>query len=410
MRIWGVIRKTLPSLAKQARALLILIAAGAAILLVLQAVLAQSATKTSDLLTGDLALRTIELDSSLPNGMPTPLTAAQQDQIAADPRVQDVQAWLQVGVQVTDDRFPLAPAPVLWMTPRISAVQPPEIGADSSAGSGSVLAADDVLLPSMWEGESLQGLVGSDLSISYTVKTAPDAGESRARTVHVAGVYDETLQGLDGPSAIYAPPALVLELSALRESGNVADFETTYAYPKVFVTVSDLADVDAVRRDLTADGFAVGTLSRSDNLPGVVQFLTIVSAGISALLLIFSLGCGLSIGASLTRYRQREIGLYRALGWSRRKLSLQYSAQLGLLGLIAGVGGTLVGVGLSLVVSVLLRDATFWGLSFSSALEVPAAPWLVLTALAPTVGLLLGAVVPLVRAVRLDPDTALRDV
>ncbi|QCQ15848.1 FtsX-like permease family protein [Microbacterium sp. RG1] len=101
------------------------------------------------------------------------------------------------------------------------------------------------------------------------------------------------------------------------------------------------------------------------------EFLTIVSAGISALLLIFSLGCGLSLGALLTRYRQREIGLYRALGWSRRKLSLQDSAQLGLLGLIAGVGGTLVGVGLSLVVSILLRGATFWGLSFSSALEVP---------------------------------------
>lgn len=410
MSIWGVIRKTLPSFAKQARALLILIGAGAAILLLLQAVLAQSAAKTSDLLTGDTALRTIELDSSLPNGSPTQLTAAQQDKIAADPRVEEVQTWLQVGIQVSDDRFPLAPAPVLWMTPRISSVQPPAIGTDSQDGPDSALGLNDVLLPSTLEGESLDGLVSSDLTISYTVKTAPDSGESRIRTVHVAGVYDETLQGLDGPSAIYASDALVLELSAQREGGNIADFETTYAFPKAFVTVSALKDVEAVRRDLTAEGFAVGTLSRSENLPGVIQFLTLVSTGISALLVVFSLGCGFSIGASLTRFRQREIGLYRALGWSRRRLSVQYSAQLGLLGLIAGVVGTLAGIALSLIASVLLRDSTLWGLSFSSTVEIPTTSWLALTALAPAMGLLIGAALPLGKAARLDPDEALREV
>lgn len=410
MTMWNVIRKTLPSFAGQARALLILIGVGAAILLLLQAVLAHNAAKTSYRLTSDAALRTIELDSSLPNGTPNQLTSAQQKRIAADPRVEEVHAWLQVGIQVSDDRFPLAPAPVLWMTPRISSVQPPELGVDTQTRSVLGLGAEDVLIPSTLERESLEELVGSDITISYTVKTGPDSGESRKRSVHVAGVYDESLQGLDGPAAVYAPEALVFELSALREGGNVADFETTYAFPKAFVTVSALGDVEGVRRDLTADGFAVGTLSRSDNLPGVVQFLTIVSTGISALLVVFSLGCGFSIGASLTRYRRREIGLYRALGWSRRRLSVQYGAQLGLLGLMAGVAGAFAGIVLSVVASLLLRDSTFWGPSFSSTVEIPAASWLALTALAPAAGLLVGAVVPLSRAVRLDPDEALRDV
>ncbi|MGI5225734.1 ABC transporter permease [Actinoallomurus sp. CA-142502] len=112
-------------------------------------------------------------------------------------------------------------------------------------------------------------------------------------------------------------------------------------------------------------------------------------------LVIGAIGIGNTTLVSVIE-RRHEIGLRRAIGASRRAILGQFLLESSLLGLLGGIGGTIVGVDLTVVVSL--------AKSWTAAIPV----WLV--AAGPVTGILVGllaGIYPAAKAARVEPIAAL---
>lgn len=131
------------------------------------------------------------------------------------------------------------------------------------------------------------------------------------------------------------------------------------------------------------------------------RFLTIV--GLLALL-IGGIGIVNTMQVSLSR-RRVEIAMLKTSGYRRRDLYSMFALEAGMLGLTGGVFGTLVGVGLSALVRVLVERVFFLNITFHLSVLT------VLTGVA--VGFvtsLIFALLPIVRAAGIRPQAILRDL
>ena len=134
-------------------------------------------------------------------------------------------------------------------------------------------------------------------------------------------------------------------------------------------------------------------------------FIGIIGGVISA---VFSLGA--IIGAMITMYssvanRVREIGILRALGFSRRAIFLAFVRECLLVGFVGGVLGVIAALGLSLVRFATTNFSTFSEVAFGFTMTPKIACFGILFALA--MGLIGGAL-PAWRASRLQIVEALR--
>ena len=179
---------------------------------------------------------------------------------------------------------------------------------------------------------------------------------------------------------------------------------------RAFVRVDDPEQVEDVQRRLSGMGYAVNSVaSQMRALGGLFQVLSGAVWVCGVLMVLGCLGLGAAVGSSWVRQRRREIGLLRAIGWERSRVGWALLAELALLGAVAGLVGIGLGILGSAVGSAVLSGQNVEQLPVD-AWQLPPSTTVLLAALLVPLCVCLGGLASILRASRVDPDEALRDL
>jgi putative ABC transport system permease protein len=179
--------------------------------------------------------------------------------------------------------------------------------------------------------------------------------------------------GIDKPNAIYI-------------SASSAD-----DIPKITAEVKSI-----LLKRITEDDFTVQTQEQAlSTISQITGVLTLALGGIAAIsLLVGGIGVMNIMLVSVTE-RTREIGLRKALGAKAKDIRNQFLIEALTLSGLGGVIGIILGIGLSLLISLFFTTSvTLWSVALSFGFSM-------------LVGVVFG-VTPAIRASKLDPITALR--
>jgi len=243
-----------------------------------------------------------------------------------------------------------------------------------------------------------------------------EQGRTTTRTVRlrVGGVLAE--RGGQDDYSIYMALNDIEELNAWF-SGTRPDRRREGYTEVLVITEMDPAVALAVEREITRDGFFA--FSASSVLSGLNTTFLIIQAvlgGIGAIaLIVAAIGIANTMIMSVME-RTREIGVLKAVGATNRDVMSIFITEAGTIGLLGGV----VGVGFGALVTRIIDFFAVNSIRAQNAAQgiadtggpesiaiIPA--WLVLLAIgvAVIVGLAAG-IIPALRAVQLDPVTALK--
>lgn len=191
----------------------------------------------------------------------------------------------------------------------------------------------------------------------------------------------------------FAPLATVQDLTRITDAVTLA-----------FVTVEPGADADEVAVEIGRQVPEVVTIANADEYQQIDSGFTLIDAANTAISLLAVVIGGIGVMNTMVMSifeRTREIGVLRAVGWSKRRVMRMILLESVLLCLLAAVLGALLGVLVSRLVTLIPAVGNFIEPSYPLSVFVRAA----------LVGLvvgLLGAIYPALRATRLRPMEALR--
>lgn len=259
------------------------------------------------------------------------------------------------------------------------------------------------------EAPNLQGQ-----TLQLVLSRISESGETAERTVRlrVAGVMSAS--GGDRDVAIYLPLRDVQDLNtwATGQRPN----RNREGYQQALVKVASTEVATAVEQAITAQGFFVFSFQTVlDSINTVFLIIQAIVGSIGGLAL-FVAAFGIANTMVMSIYeRTREIGLMKAVGASNRDVMLIFLAEAGTIGLIGGVGGVIAGVILAQVGNFVGRQLLLAQIAQSGGSPeglntlVYTPLWLPVFAIAfaTLVGVVSG-IYPALRAIRLDPITALR--
>ena len=232
-------------------------------------------------------------------------------------------------------------------------------------------------------GMQLAGRLGLNLGDSLPIRRG-----SEKLAVQVVGIV-ETGGDEDGQLFIPLPSAQQLlgkpgmlssiEVSAVAERRPLQEIAGAMekAIPEARVrVVGQIADAEA------------STLGKVRVLVGLVAALVLLASGLAVA----------STMAASVMERTREIGLMKALGAGSSRIALVFLAEAAVIGLLGGAPGYLLGVGLTQVIG----RAVFGSGMTPSPLAIP------LTLVAVLAVCLLASILPIRRALAVDPAVTLR--
>ena len=215
--------------------------------------------------------------------------------------------------------------------------------------------------------------------------------EIEGRRFVVVGIHDATAR-LEASGA-YAPLPAVQE--AARKPGVLT---------AIHVVVAEAATVETVKRSVEEASTRFAAISTADDFAQIDQGLELLDAANLAIsLLAIVIG---AIGVMNTMIisvfeRTREIGILRAVGWRGSRVVRLVMGESLALCLLGAVGGILLGVGATRLVTLVPAIGSVLAPAYPTDLFVRG----VVIALGVA---LVGALYPAVRAVRLSPMEALR--
>lgn len=188
-------------------------------------------------------------------------------------------------------------------------------------------------------------------------------------------------------------------------------------FNEIFLRVKDGADVDLAASDIKAtlrdlhnitdpekdDFFVMTQKDIVDRLSTITQALTIFLAMIASISLVVG-GIGImNIMLVSVTERTREIGLRKALGATNSDILKQFLLEAVILTVSGGASGTLLGISLALIASVVLKAQ--FGLAWP--FQLPLSAIILGVGMAGVVGLAFG-IYPARKAAQKDPIEALR--
>ena len=218
--------------------------------------------------------------------------------------------------------------------------------------------------------------------------------------IQVIGILKETGSS-QYDSIIIAP------IEDLSESTSTQDIQYTIIFGRVSNTdrIDDIAaNVQKKMDDVHGKkAFLVYTTKQlTEQIGTVTNMISIVLGGIAGIALVVA-----GIGIANTMYmsimeRTKEIGIMKAIGASNRNVMEIFLVEAAMIGLVGGVAGSIVGIGLSEVLGVVLSN---YGLAFTTKVTAE----LLALALSFSVGLgLFFGFLPARRAAKMNPIEALR--
>ncbi len=255
-------------------------------------------------------------------------------------------------------------------------------------------------------------LFGQTLTVELT--RFDDEGKPVARTVRlrVGGVLDE--RGGQDDYSIFLDIHDIETLNAWY-TGRRVD-RRTEGYSQALIIVDDPQRLLQIERQLLLDGyFAYSARSTLQQVNIIFAVIQAVFGGIGAIaLVVAAIGIANTMIMSILE-RTREIGLMKAVGATNRHVMSVFVAEAGAIGMLGGIGGVLFGVGVAKVISLIARayieaEIATAGGSGGGAINIAVIPlWLPIFAIlfSLAVGLAAG-IYPAMRAVQLDPVTALK--
>lgn len=321
-------------------------------------------------------------------------------------RVTGVYPFAQIDLALSDtaDWPDVATNPgSLFATPLVPGLAPAVVaGALPPAGQGP----DEIALPRDVPGGRLDGLLGKKVTMEFTRQVSTGRGEPARRVFTVVAITDNSTPGAAGPTPSYLAQDTLFGL--IRASG--ASGTGPLSYTTAFVRAASPDDVPRVQRALAARGFAVRSVATQlRSLTGLFRALSYASYLLGGLLLLVCLSVGGLIGAAWVQQKTREIGLLKAIGWTRRRITAALMTQMALVGLAAGIVGTVLGAVGSLVTTTIVARQHVELLPVD-AYQTPRPALLLLTVLLVPACVVLGGLRSAVKATGIDADEALRDL
>lgn len=385
--------------------LTLIVALGGVIALCSVGFVARAADSSEHQITSSVALRTIDVYGGAAHPGSTALSAANILAIRGLPHVADVQPSLQATFAVKNRQIP--GALFYGSIPQASAL-PPLL--KSSRATVFPLQPGQVVLPDSSQGIDFRPFIGQTLDVTFTRQIAPGAGAPQPDRVVVVGVYDHNYTA-DGPTAAYAPAALVAKWAAARAGATSAEnYLSAVGYQQAAVIVDNAATLPAVQRQLASRGYqAVSVQQKLAALPREIVLLKDLGRAVFVLLLVYSAVTGISLANSFIRTRTREIGLLKALGFARSRIFRILTAELIVVGLFPAAVGVVLGNAASLALSIALAGHQVLGVTMPTAVTAAPWRWSLLMLFAPVAAVLLGGLWPARRSAALDADEALRD-
>ena len=264
------------------------------------------------------------------------------------------------------------------------------------------------------------GAVGAVVKLEATGLSPEEAATFKFRraeyAVTVVGVFEPPHVGRRFSSrAILLPVEFMKEVPGVRfdsalESLRAGKSAPGGGYQRCLVRVkhpSQLASVEAQIQEMGFKTYAV--LNRLEKMRAFFIFIDVLLAAVGTVaLVVAALGIVNTLVMSVLE-RTQEIGIYKAIGASDGDLLVLFLAEAGIIGFLGGLGGLLLGSGVSWILEA-AANAYARSHDVTSHLEIFAFPgWLLAgTVLFAVVISVLAGVYPAMRAARVDPIRALR--
>lgn len=240
--------------------------------------------------------------------------------------------------------------------------------------------------------------------------------ERRELAVTIVGVYEMPVM-MPGPArrGVLLPMELMKQIPRMPDdalldwlrSGKNAK---AGGYASATVRVRAPGDLTPVEQELQTLGFKTQTiLTRFEQMQVFFLFLDVLLAAIGTVaLLVAALGIVNTLLMSVLE-RYQEIGIYKALGASDGDLFLLFLTEAGIIGILGGLGGILLGRGVSWVLEIAV-NLYAQGRGAPAHVGLFAFPWWLLAAtlLFSLAVSILAGVYPAMRAARVDPIRVLR--
>jgi putative ABC transport system permease protein len=384
-------------------ALLVATILGSIACLVSVAFVGKAADATQRRVAEGTALRTIEIRQSPQRTDLPPLTSANLAKLATIEHVGSVEPSLQASFGIKTDEVPGA---LLYGTVVQNSRRPPIVA--SSRPAVFPLKAGEAVLPARSQGMDLRSLLGRSVPVTATRQVADGQGSPLDDEIQVVGLYDETYAD-DGPSAAYVDSALVVRWAAAKAGVPDTDFLAVQGYASANLVVDQADHVPATVTKVRELGFgAVALASRLTDLPASLRLLRTFAYVVLGALMLFSLVTGFVLAGSFVSSRTKELGVLKALGFSRRRILSILLTEMGIAGLVAGAAGVVLGNLASAGALALLGGTEVLDVMLPEGTGLPDPLWTIGLLVLPVAALLAGALRPACRAAALQPDVALR--
>ncbi|WBL19028.1 ABC transporter permease [Citricoccus sp. NR2] len=266
----------------------------------------------------------------------------------------------------------------------------------------------EVIIPSTWL--TTFGIDNEDnaeeaLGETVTFGLKDMAQQEQTVEAEVVGVSEQMLSGVGGNPT--PSQALNDELYDVQNSG--LDVDVPESYIQAIAVVDDIdANIDQVKADLLAEEYLGMTVEdQLGMIQGIINTVTWVLNGFALIALVAaSFGIVNTLLMSVQE-RTREIGLMKALGMSNGKVFGLFSMEA----VLIGVMGSLIGVGLGVIVGVggnaALVNGPLSGVAGLTLFAIEPVQLLLIVALIIAIAFVAGTL-PARRASKKDPIEALR--
>ncbi len=148
-----------------------------------------------------------------------------------------------------------------------------------------------------------------------------------------------------------------------REGAPIAMAKVASGFETAVVVENISASLEETRKRRVGDDSAAFSVLASDTVSDMVDgILGMLQAAVFAFASIAIVVGGIGIMNTMftsVKERTREIGILKAVGAKRNHITLIFLFESGIIGLIGGIGGVVLGIGLSKAVEIALGQSTY---------------------------------------------------